>query len=91
MQRTIVGLFEGSVHARVFANVTAGMDTSEILEELIAHDALDDARPRKQLMATVVRACTSLIGRGLVEGHYVADANNPGRQTLTWRAKDERR
>ena len=84
MQQTIYDALRG-IGVRVFKGGGA-LDTGELLEELLEHGHLESARPRKQLMATVVRACSSLQRRGLVAGVYRHDVNNPGRYTVEWSA-----
>ncbi len=42
-------------------------------------------------MGKVMRAASGLVGRGLVVGHYTADTNNPGRETVSWQLDTEGR
>jgi hypothetical protein len=84
-QVVILGLLNRTERPRLFSSGGI-LDTSELLEELIARDLLREDSPRKQQMYTVVRACRSLVRRGLIEGQYVPDMNNPGRRTISWRA-----
>ena len=86
MQQTIYNALRG-IDRRAFKGCGA-LDTAELLEELLEHGHLGSARPRKQLMGTVVRACSSLQRRGLLTGVYRHDVNNPGRYTVEWSATD---
>ena len=90
LQRSILGLLDGSAKAHYFANPHGGLTTAELLEELGHAGVTDDARPRKELMAKVLRACASLQDRGLLSGEYVADDVNAGRETVCWKSTASR-
>lgn len=86
MQRRIHGLLSGT-ESPVFYSSSNKLTTAEILDELIEYGMLDGSRPRKQLMATVLRACDSLCRRELVEGVYGRDVERGPAITVTWSAK----
>ena len=86
-QRVILGLLEGSVDGLVYEGLERGCDTAELLEELLERNSVSASAPRKQQMFTVVRACRSLERRGLVEGRYVTDVENPHCRTIRWLAR----
>jgi len=86
IQKTILGLLNGTEKGLVYRNAAGGLDTREIVEELLEREILNQNAPRKQLASTVIRACSSLVRRELIEGLYVPDANNPGRRTISWKA-----
>jgi hypothetical protein len=86
IQRTIVAMLEGRERLREFASGSLELTTNELLEELEARDLVKWDRPRKQRMATVFRACRSLVTRGVIVGTRVPDCDNPGRHTVCWRA-----
>jgi len=86
-QRTILSLLRGEEDGLVYEDLDRGCDTAELLEELEERRLVRDRAPRRQRMFTVVRACRSLEARGLVEGRYVTDAENPHCRTIRWLAK----
>ncbi len=83
IQRVIYDLLSGDRMGLVYKN-TSGLDTSELLNELLEAEFISNEMPRKQQMATVVRACGGLARRGLIGGEYVPDLNNVGRTTIRW-------
>jgi hypothetical protein len=62
------------------------LTTSQLLDELIECELLDGTRPHRQLMHSVVRACSSLCSHGLLESEYTDDTDAPGRTTVSWKA-----
>lgn len=88
MQRAIVGLLDGTQRRQVYAGA-GPLQTSELLEELLACEAIADGKPWKQAMFTVRRACVSLVRRAMIEGEYIPDADNPGRETIQWAAIED--
>ena len=88
IQKTILGLLEGTEKGRVY-KINREAITREIADELLERGLLNESAPRKQLSFTVIRACASLVRRGLVEGTYEPDCDNPGRTTVTWRASSK--
>lgn len=84
LQRTIVGILDGSLRRKAYS--PGPLDTRELVEELRAQGAMSDEKPQRQAMATVVRACRNLIGRGLVSGRRVPRIDLIGRITICWSA-----
>lgn len=80
LQRAICDILRGEASLRM----AHPRDTGELLAELAERRLLDEHRPRKQLMATIVRACWSLQIRGLVSGVRVPKAEHIGRETIRW-------
>jgi len=89
LQKTILGILDGTEKALVYKNSGGGLITRELVEELIERELLNERAPRKQLASSVIRACGSLCQRGLLEGTYNTDADNPGRYTITWRTAQQ--
>ena len=79
-------LLSGDRAGQVYATASE-LDTSEIVDELIEAGFISDEMPRKQQMATVLRACRGLVKRELITGKYVPDGNNVGRTTVQWAIK----
>lgn len=75
----------GNKSLQVFAAGSGELTTSELREELLAHELLRDGGNRKSQMASVIRACGSLQRRNLVGGVYRWDDDNPGRYTVVWK------
>ncbi len=88
IQKTILGLLEGTEKGRIFACHGGSLLTSELVDELVDRGLLKEDAPRKQLMFTVVRACGSLVHRGLLEGIYESD--EWGRHTISWEASKKK-
>lgn len=86
-QRIILSLLSGDEDGQVYEGLDRGCDTAELLEELEARGLVREHSPRRQKMFTVVRACRSLEERGLVEGRYVTDVDNPHCRTIRWLAR----
>jgi len=86
LQRGIVDLLTGKLRGKVYANLRDGLDTRELAEELQAHGLLSDAAPHKQVMGATLRACRSLVTRGLVSGVWVTNGDYHWCKTVTWRA-----
>ena len=84
-QRVIHDLLSGARSGQVYSSCSNGLDTKELLEELAEAEFISEGMPRKQQMATVVRACRGLVQRGLVSGKYVPDGDNAGRTTVHWK------
>jgi len=83
MQRMILGLLNGTEKPLLY-NRSDTLTTAELLAELIEHNILDDSRPRKQLMATVLRACASLQRRQLLGGVYGRNYDHGPAITVEW-------
>ena len=89
IQRAIVGLLDGSVRHQVYRGSGGPLATRELWEELISLGLMRSDTPRKHAMFTVRRACRSLLDRGILQGRYVWDCDNPGRQTASWKIAEE--
>ena len=84
IQRVILDLLSGDLAGQVYKTASSGLDTGELLDELIEAGFISGEMPRKQQMATVLRACAGLVTRELIVGKYVQDGNNVGRTTVSW-------
>jgi hypothetical protein len=82
MQNAIVGLLSGTARGRVFSS-TRALDTAELVEELQAAGFVTTEKHR-QALATVRRACASLVRRGILAGRYVVSGNPPHGETTSW-------
>lgn len=58
--------------------------TARLFDELSARRLLNADKARKQHMGAIVRACSGLVDRGLVEGAYEPDEENSGRTAVRW-------
>lgn len=86
MQRQILGLLDGT-EKPCFYSCGGTLTTSELRDELVECRMLDESRPRKQLMAMVLRACRSLLDRDLVEGVYDRNWDHGPSTTISWTAR----
>lgn len=86
IQRTILALLDGSEKHLVYSSHGSPMDTRELLDELVERGLIDSDRPHKQNMYTVVRACRSMMGRGLVIGERAINCDFPWTRTIAWSA-----
>lgn len=84
LQRVIFDLLSGKRKGQVYSSSSAGLCTSELLEELLEAGFVSDGMPRMQQMASVLRACRGLVNRGMISGKYTPDCDNPGRTTVQW-------
>ena len=90
LQRVIFDLLSGSRKGQVYSSSSA-LDTSELLDELVAAGFISDGMPRMQQMASVLRACRGLVKRDMISGKYGPDCNNAGRTTIQWEGNCPRR
>jgi hypothetical protein len=84
MQKTILGLLDGSLPGQVFRSGGA-LSTAELRAELLEAGILA-TEDQRQGMYTVWRACASLARRGLVQGERTTDCDCPWVKTISWRA-----
>ena len=87
IQRVVCDLLSGDRAGQVYKTASSGLDTRELLDELLEAGFISAEMPRKQQMATVLRACGGLARRELIRGKYVSDLNNTGRTTVQWTIK----
>ncbi len=85
IQKTILALLTGTEKGKVYGNCSGGLLTKELLDELMERGILDDRRPRKHLMFTVVRACRSLVNRKLLTGTHCHDDGSGPQLTISWK------
>jgi hypothetical protein len=84
MQKTILGLLDGSLQGRVFRS-GGDLGTAELRAELLEAGILA-TEDQRQGMYTVWRACASLARRGLLQGERTIDCDYPWARTISWRA-----
>jgi hypothetical protein len=82
IQRHILGLLNRTVRPAAFSPGGEYL-TAELHEELHAAGLLSLDAPRKQTMAAVLRACSTLQARGLIEGVYRREDGKP-QHTIGW-------
>jgi hypothetical protein len=85
LQRTILGLLRGTERGEVYRN-SGSLTTRELVEELRTREMLNDAKPEKQHLAAVRRACDGLARQGLLGGVYHRDDPFVGAYMITWTA-----
>jgi hypothetical protein len=83
LQRSIVGLLEGTLSRRVFAG-SGPLTTDELLAELEERGLVRAETSRKVRLFTVRRACISLLDRGVLEGEYILHPEYPWARVLSW-------
>lgn len=88
LQRTIVGLLDGTVPRAVYS--PGALTTTELLEELECRGLVRPDTARKIAMFTVRRACSSLAERGILAGEYVVHDPYPWADVLSWRSAKTR-
>lgn len=89
IQRTIVGLLDGSLKRKLFCG-GGRLTTSELLAELQERGVIRDDVPRKVALFTVRRACHALVQPELLEGEYEIDVDFPWAETIRWRLKQRK-
>jgi hypothetical protein len=83
LQRTIIGLLDGSLNSRVY-RAGGVFITRELLEELREAGVMSEEQSRKSAMDTVLRACHSLVRRGLLVGERTIDTDDCRLTTISW-------
>jgi hypothetical protein len=87
MQRDIVGILSGTRQRRVYGG-GGRLDTSELVEELLALGYFADCEERRQVVFTTRRACWSLVRRGLLTAEYVLAVPPVHGGTISWKATE---
>ena len=84
LQKTILGLLDNSLPGSCY-RWSGTLTTRELLHELIIRGMISRDSPKKSAMATIRRACMSLLERGHIEGEYDIDSDYPWATIVSWR------